>query len=203
MTARSEIFARINGALRLSGSAPFIEPDRNYRTRTSDGLETLVERLEDYGARAHVVPEEQVASCVARTVESSQLSRLIVPDGVPDEWLSGVRVLRDTPPLDADALALADGVLTTCVVAIAQSGTLVLDGSAGMGRRAVSLLPDHHVCVVRAAQIVSSLPEALATLDAAAPLTFISGPSATVDIEMTRVVGVHGPRSLTVVIAAG
>lgn len=97
-------------------------------------------------------------------------------------------------------LDAADGVISTCAVAIAQTGTIVLDGSAGMGRRVLSLVPDYHLCVVRADQLVGSVPEALARLEATRPLTFISGPSATVDIEMVRVGGVHGPRRLEVIV---
>ena len=95
-------------------------------------------------------------------------------------------------------------MLTTCALAIAQTGTIVLDGGPGMGRRALTLLPDYHLCVVRTAQLVGSVPEAIRTIqnhDPTRPLTFISGPSATVDIEMTRVRGVHGPRRLEVIVA--
>jgi len=107
---------------------------------------------------------------------------------------------RDEPALDAQTLDAVDGVITTCTVAIAQSGTIVLDGGPGMGRRILSLVPDYHLCVVRLDQLVGSLPEAIEKLDPTRPLTFISGPSATVDIEMVRVRGVHGPRRLEVIL---
>jgi L-lactate dehydrogenase complex protein LldG len=119
---------------------------------------------------------------------------------VPVAWIERLDPLRDDPPLDAHALDEADGVITTCTLAIAQSGTIVLDGGPGMGRRILSLVPDYHLCVVRAEQLVGSLPEAIAKLEPTRPLTFISGPSATVDIEMVRVHGVHGPRRLEVVL---
>jgi len=128
--------------------------------------------------------------------------RVVAPTGVPEAWLTGVNAVRDDPPLDNDQLDASDGVLTTCALAIAQTGTIVLDGGPGMGRRALTLLPDYHLCVVRTDQLVGSVPEAIRAIqDPTRPLTFISGPSATVDIEMTRVRGVHGPRRLEVVVA--
>src|SRR5262249_10151496 len=128
--------------------------------------------------------------------------RVIAPPGLPDEWLKGVDALRDDPPLTHEDLDRADGVLTTCPLAIAQTGTIGLDGGAGMGRRALTLLPDYHLCVVSTDRLVCSVPEAIRALNAGPikPLTFISGPSATVDIEMTRVRGVHGPRRFEVII---
>jgi L-lactate dehydrogenase complex protein LldG len=138
---------------------------------------------------------------IAAALRDHRARRVVAPDGIPDAWLAGVEALRDDPPLDPHALDAADGVVTTCAVAIAQTGTIVLDGAAGMGRRALSLVPDLHVCVVRAEQVVGSIPEALARLDPTRPLTFISGPSATVDIEMVRVQGVHGPRRLEVILS--
>lgn len=200
MSARDEILTRVREAIAL---APASAPDllREYRTRTGDGVETFIARLHHYQAQAHHVPESELGPTVVATLRERQARRIVAPEGIPTAWLVGLEPLRDTPPLDSQMLDGADAVVTTCAVAIAQTGTIVLDGSTGMGRRALSLVPDYHLCVVRSDQIVGSLPEAIAKLDPLRPLTFISGPSATVDIEMVRVAGVHGPRRLEVVIA--
>ncbi|MBH1934329.1 lactate utilization protein C [Streptomyces sp. AV19] len=162
----------------------------------------LVERLEEYGADVRRTDGPGLPAAVARALEPVRST--VVPDGLPEEWLTGWdgEVRRDAPPLPHTELSATEAVVTTCAVAIAESGTLVLDGSPGQGRRAPTLLPDLHVCVVRAEQVVSAMPEAISHLDPRRPLTWISGPSATADIEMIRVRGVHGPRRLTVLIAS-
>jgi L-lactate dehydrogenase complex protein LldG len=197
MSARDEILRRVRDA--IADAKPSGPPPREYRTSTDDGLDTFLDRLAHYDATTHVVGETEVGRVVSAVVQGR---RVIAPAGVPDEWLTGVDTLTDDPPLTHDQLDGAQGVLTTCAVAIAQTGTIVLDAGPGMGRRALTLLPDYHLCVVKQAQIVASVPEAIAKLEEqpTRPLTFISGPSATVDIEMTRVRGVHGPRNLEVII---
>jgi L-lactate dehydrogenase complex protein LldG len=200
VSARDEILTRVRAAI-APAPAPAADQAREYRTRTTDGVETFIARLHHYQALTHRLPESELGQAVGATLRERQARRIVAPDGIPQDWLVGLELLRDTPPLDPQMLDGADAVVTTCAVAIAQTGTIVLDGSTGMGRRALSLVPDYHLCVVRTDQIVSSVPEAVARLDPVRPLTFISGPSATVDIEMVRVAGVHGPRRLEVIIA--
>ena len=200
MSAREEVLALIRAAIATAGD-PAHEVPRDYLTHTGDGIETFIERLHHYGALTRRVPEGELDAGVRAALRDRGVRRVVAPDGVPEAWLEEVEPLRDTPPLDPHTLDGSDGVISACAVAIAQTGTIVLDGSAGMGRRILSLVPDYHLCVVRTEQIVSSVPEAIARLDPIRPLTFISGPSATVDIEMVRVGGVHGPRRLEVIIA--
>jgi len=199
VNAREEILALVRSA--IAGADEKAIP-REYRTTTDDGIESFLERLQHYDARAIHTTESELDDSVRAALAERQARNIIAPDGVPDSWLTTVNQIKDTPPLDNDALDGADGVVTTCALAIAQTGTIVLDGGPGMGRRALTLLPDYHLCVVRAEQIVPSVPEALPRLDPTRPLTFISGPSATVDIEMVRVKGVHGPRTLDVILVA-
>lgn len=204
MDAREEVLARVRGAIApLSGSTSpsTSEVPRDYRMQSADGVDTFVDRLHHYQAHTHRSAASELDDTVRAVLAERGVRRMAVPDGVPDSWLERLEPLRDSSPLDAHTLDRCDGVLTTCAVAIAQSGTIILDGGPGMGRRILSLVPDYHLCVVRAEQIVGSLPEAIAKLEPTRPLTFISGPSATVDIEMVRVRGVHGPRRLEVIIA--
>ena len=201
MGPREDILTRVRTAI---GPEPPPAGDipRGYRATTEDGLETFLDRLAYYDARAVQTTPGELDTTIGTTLKQRGARNIIAPDGVPAGWLTTVNQLIDTPPLDHDALDAADGVLTTCALAIAQTGTIVLDGGPGMGRRALTLLPDYHLCVVRVEQLVSSIPEALARLEPTRPLTFISGPSATVDIEMVRVKGVHGPRTLDVILVA-
>lgn len=199
--ARNAILARIHAAL---GPAPAIpEVPRDYRLPGSappraDLIARFTERVTDYRATVH----ESIAEAVA----ARGLTRLACAPGMRAE-ATGLELVADDPPLDPSAIEALDGVLTGCAVAIAETGTIALDGSPECGRRALSLIPDYHLCVVRADQLVASVPEAIHALrDAAAagrPITLISGPSATSDIELDRVEGVHGPRTLDVVLLDG
>lgn len=201
MTAREDILTRVRAAIE---GAERREPiPRDYRTTTDDNLDTFLNRLAHYDAVTHVIDAADLVETVRSTLRAR--SRIIVPDGIPDTWTTEIAdPLTDDPPLTHDQIDASDGVITTCALAIAQTGTIVLDAGPGMGRRALTLLPDYHLCVVKHDQIVASVPEAIAKLAAnpTRPITFVSGPSATVDIEMTRVRGVHGPRNLEVIVVA-
>jgi len=198
--ARDEVLARIRRAL---GPEPAVPPvPRDYRTRGEEDLPTLLDlltdRLLDYKAAVRrAAPDDLVATLVAALAERGA-RQVVVPPGLP--WdLPGAVVDRDLTARQLDQL---DGVVTACAVAIAETGTIVLDASPDQGRRSSTLVPDYHLCVVRAEQVVQTVPEAIARLDPARPLTWISGPSATSDIELHRVEGVHGPRTLEVVLVS-
>jgi len=201
MSAREEILGRIRTALGEDRAVPPVA--RDYRTRDdrSPGelLDVLTDRLEDYKASVVRCGPAEVAATVA-TALAAVPGDVVVAPGVPAAWRPDGAVEDDGRP--AVALASYAATVTGVATAIADTGTLVLDGSPLSGRRALSLLPDCLVCVVEAAQVVGTVPEGLAALDPTAPLTMISGPSATSDIELQRVEGVHGPRTLVVVLVA-
>ncbi|XVQ83970.1 LutC/YkgG family protein [Microbispora siamensis] len=201
MSSRDLILARVRRAL---AGVPDVEITRAYRgpSRTPGEIHLFEERVRDYRAVVHVVDEAGVAERVALSLAGRGARRVVVPAGFPAPWLAAadVEAVADDPPLSAADLDAVDGVLTTCAVAIAETGTIVLDAGPGQGRRALTLVPDYHLCVVRAAQVVAGVPDAVALLAPARPLTWISGPSATSDIELNRVEGVHGPRTLEVLI---
>jgi len=202
-SAREEVLARVRTALADPPAPPPVA--RTYRTTGSaDGaLELLAARLADYRAVVHRTDEAGLPAVLASALGGAA-RRTVLPPGFPAGWLEQVEGERlvDDGALSPQQLDEVDSVVTTCAVAIAVTGTVVLDGQAGQGRRALSLVPDHHVLVVRADQVVPTVPEALARLDPARPMTWISGPSATSDIELQRVEGVHGPRRLEVVLVA-
>ena len=165
-------------------------------------MELFAERVADYRASVLWATPAGLAETIAGALAARGARRVAAPSGLPGGWLTAasVEAVGDDPPLSVEALDGLDGVVTGCAVAIAETGTIVLDAGPGQGRRALSLLPDYHLCIVEAERIVGTVPEALARLDPARPLTWISGPSATSDIELQRVEGVHGPRTLDVVI---
>ena len=210
MAARDEVLARIRTALGRShtAGAPAPADDRVPRGyRSSAGLDTgaliglLTERLHDYGTAVRRCPPSGVATAVAEALARRGARRVVVPAGfeLPGLDVPGVTLLADDS-LSPGALDAADGVITTAALAIAETGTIVLDGRPGQGRRALSLVPDYHLCLLRADQIVGIVPEAMNRLPPGRPYTWISGPSATSDIELDRVQGVHGPRTLEVIL---
>jgi L-lactate dehydrogenase complex protein LldG len=180
---------------------------RDYRRQSdvdqADIQAEFIAKVRDYQALVEEVADADLAEATLAICRERGVRRLAAPPDLPAGWLpSQVEIARDAPPLTTEALELCDGVLTGCALAIAETGSLVLDSGARQGRRVLTLLPDLHLCVVFADQIVGTVPEALARLSARAkhPITFISGPSATSDIELSRVEGVHGPRTLVVLI---
>ncbi|MEU2390192.1 LUD domain-containing protein [Streptomyces sp. NPDC007369] len=172
------------------------------RTR-AESADLLAANLAEYRARVHRADEAALPALLAGLLADRGARTVLVPPGLPAHWLGAARQQRvpdlaGATPYDLDAV---DSVVTGCALAIAETGTIVLDGSPDQGRRRITLVPDHHICVVRVPeQLVDSVPEALGRLDPARPLTWISGPSATSDIELDRVEGVHGPRTLEAVL---
>ncbi len=199
--ARADVLARIRAALGPSPQPPPVP--RGYRVAAPLDHETLLdlfsERVCDYRASVRRTTLADLPSAIGAALAEQDARRVVVPAGLPGGWVRDG--IRDEPQLTADQLDDVDAVVTGCAVGIAQTGTLVLDGGPDQGRRAVTLVPDLHVCVIRASQVVHLVPEAIARLEPTRPLTLISGPSATSDIELDRVEGVHGPRTLVVMLA--
>jgi L-lactate dehydrogenase complex protein LldG len=209
--ARSTILDRLRRALgdvssdeNPSSDAVERRYSRTLEVSPDQLVDTFAERVSGYKVTVNRASRDQASGKVAEMLQGRGLRRIVLPADFPAELVpQDLDLLRDDG-LSNDEIASADGVLTLCAVAIAQTGTIVLDHGAGQGRRALTLLPDYHLCLVEIAQIVGVVPEAVARTDSAVkagrPLTFISGPSATSDIELNRVEGVHGPRTLDVLI---
>lgn len=208
MSGREEVLGRVAAA--LDGAERLPPPAFAYGvpTRLPDVAGTFAERVEDYRAVVERVTPDGVSAAVAAALRGAH--RVVVPEGLAAEWLTGlgelpeVEVVADDGSLTAAELDRCEAVVTAAAVGIAVTGTIVLDHGPDQGRRALSLVPDVHVCVVREEQLVGDVPESIAPLrgavDAGRPLTWISGPSATSDIELERVEGVHGPRTLHVLL---
>ena len=208
MSAREEILRRIE---RITPTRPAAEIaadhaaiDRSYLRRHHDGpvLDLFAERVADYRARVRTVTADELPKAVAEAL-GARSGVIGAPADLPAAWTADVdlaRLARDPAVADLDGLA---GAVTGCAVAIAETGTIVLDHGPGQGPRALTLVPDYHLIVVEAAQVAADVPEALERLDPRRPLTFVSGPSATSDIELSRVEGVHGPRTLEVLLVTG
>jgi L-lactate dehydrogenase complex protein LldG len=220
MSARDEILRRIERIVPTRPAAAvakdYAEIDRSYlRYHHSDGiLDLFVERVADYRATVRRVTAGELPGMIADVLvggpppaQGGDPSSMMygpgmygVPVGLPDEWIARVeqeRLIRDPAVTDLDGLA---GAITACAAGIAETGTIVLDHGPDQGPRALSLVPDHHLIVITVDQVAADVPEALERLDPSRPLTFVSGPSATSDIELSRVEGVHGPRTLDVLL---
>jgi L-lactate dehydrogenase complex protein LldG len=206
--ARDHILSRIRAVGR-----PVEDVDASYAAITRDYLpahhdqgviDLFAERAADYRAVVERVQAPDVPAAIARVLAGR--ARVVIPGGVPPEWVAGlpdeVQPVADEPLLSAAQLDEMDGVLTGCAVAIAETGTIILDHGPAQGRRALTLVPDFHLVVVQAAQVAPDLHGAFARLDPGRPHTLISGPSATSDIELIRVEGVHGPRTLHILLSA-
>jgi L-lactate dehydrogenase complex protein LldG len=214
VSARNEVLARIRAAHAAAPppKLPYVSLARGYRTTSPlphDALvERLVDRLLDYKALVRRCSAAEVADTLAAALRERGVRGVVVPAGLDPDWLSAVdpdlNLHTDGPEedryLSVAELDRLDGVVSGCAIAVAETGTLVLDGSAGQGRRVTSLIPDYHLCVVLPDQIVADVPQAVRALDLTRPTTMISGPSATSDIELNRVEGVHGPRTLEVLV---
>ena len=197
--ARAEILARIRAVDRGAAGPVLRAYRRNGTLDDAERVDRFCERVADY--RADVRRVDDVARAVDDVCGELSARRLVIPAGLPAAWRpSGLELVEDAglTPIELDAL---DGVVTGATVAIAETGTIVLSSGPHEGRRAITLVPDLHVCVVEESQIVELVPEALERVPVRRPLTLVSGPSATSDIELSRVEGVHGPRTLVVLVA--
>ena len=208
-TARDHVLQRIREALTdvpNTETSEDVAVARDYLTHSTTSryeiIKQFVERVAEYRAIVTCVPENDLARSIEAACRTRGLKRIVVPLDLPDAWVpTDVERVADHD-LSHQELDQVDGVITGCAIAIAQTGTIVLDGGFAQGRRAITLLPDYHLCIVFAHQVVGLVPEAFRQLSETSrrPMTFISGPSATSDIELNRVEGVHGPRTLEVLV---
>ncbi len=211
MSAREAVLARIRGALAASSSGSVTAEPPSYRSHgdlsTEEMLDLLADRLVDYRCSVRRCVSADLRATIATAIAERGARRVVLPPGLdlplpnPGDAAEGSEWVIDDG-LSPDALDNFDAVITTATVAIAETGTIVLDGSAGQGRRALTLIPDYHLCVLFSHEVVGLVPEAVAMLTPQRPLTWISGPSATSDIELDRVEGVHGPRTLEVILVS-
>lgn len=207
--ARQEIFERIHSANRTVPTSQleseYAQIERSYRlTGILDQaavIDLFIDRLHDYGSGVYRCPETAIAAAIASLLHARGINEMLVSAGVPAQWRPQGFQFREDLDLTYEALDAAPGVLTGCAAAIALTGSIIL--SHTKERRALTLIPDYHLCVVFEDQVAETVPEAIRQLAAFgnAPITTIAGPSATADIEMTRIKGVHGPRSLDVILA--
>ncbi|WP_055600654.1 LutC/YkgG family protein [Streptomyces aureus] len=205
MNARETVLGRVRDALALA-PRPAVAVSRDYRRGRGlpdpERLDLLVDRLVDYKAQVRTCTATETSATLAEMLAGLGARRVGIPAGLDRTWLSDWTgdLVEDRPDVPAPSLAELDAVVTASAVTCAETGTIFLDGSHDQGRRALTLVPDVHVCVVDLSQVTAGIPEAMERLVPERPTTLISGPSATSDIELERVEGVHGPRTLVVVI---
>ena len=193
MSAKQQILSRVRDAIgKREPVAPIV---REYRQNLPADLEQFVERLVDYNATVYRCAEPEIPQTIARALSTRSKTRIVTPPGLT--WLPGGIPDTNLSHLELDA---SEGVLTACTAAISLTGTIILTHGPMEGRRAITLIPDYHLCVVFAHQVFETVPQAIRSLPRNRPITTISGPSATADIEMTRIKGVHGPRTLDVIL---
>ena len=204
-TSRQQILDQIRAATRIEASS-YADISRNYIHRgdldTTSRLQLMTERLREYNAEVAECAPADLPATITRVLVASQRRRpVVIPAALPADWLSrAIHWLPDND-LSHEQIEQCDGVLTTASAGVADSGTIVMHHTPTEGRRVITLLPDFHVCILRSSQIVETLPEYFARFPEPPSLaTYISGPSATADIEMTRIKGVHGPRFLSVIL---
>lgn len=214
-TSKEIILKRIQNALGEKTKTVESKISRDYRHKgmldADDVMQMFAERLGEYKAVTEITSEDEIPSRLKSICKKFPIEKLALPEGIDENWLNelsdSVQLLRDEPKLlSKKELNESDAVLTGCYLAVAQTGSIILNAGAGQGRRILTLLPDFHICIVKQSQIVEIFPEAIQKLErsvriSASPITCISGPSATSDIELKRVEGVHGPRNLHVLIA--
>ena len=221
MRAREDILRNIRDSVRQAGGADrgvstASDPSEAYRSiprayregpkrSPADYLALFERMLHDYEATVVYASRDGIAAAVAQRLEARSVTRIAIPRGLPHEWLPEGADFERADDCSVGVLDRFQGVLTACTLGIAETGTIVLQSGPSQGPRRLSLIPDYHLCVVFEGQVVETVPEALARLSTTAtlPTTFISGPSATSDIEMTRIRGVHGPRTLDVILVRG
>jgi L-lactate dehydrogenase complex protein LldG len=211
--AKEAILGRIRSSLEDVPEDENLQIQRNYRQEGTLGKQQVVdlfaERVAEYKAKvSRISSEEKIKASIRDACRQREVKKLVIPEGFSLDWLpEGFPLIQDSADdlISHQELNQADGVVTTSALGVAETGTIILDAGPGQGRRALTLIPDYHLCIVREEQIVELIPEAFdhfqeKVSQEGAPITMISGPSATSDIELNRVEGVHGPRVLDVLI---
>jgi L-lactate dehydrogenase complex protein LldG len=208
-TAREEMLKRIKTAKGVStattAAASYAAIDRSYQVAAELSREAILnlfeERLRDYDANVYRIDAAYAAETVEGILRARRMERVLIPEGLPEQWQRGAEFVVDRAFSSAE-LDGFNAVMTTATVGIAETGSIVLQTAPGQGRRAITLVPDYHLCILPASKVIETVVEAMRLLEPTKdlPTTFFSGPSATADIEMTRIKGVHGPRFVDVIL---